>query len=77
MVRRGTGLLILKIVTDLYNYILCLDGQEGYWIINAKDGNGSVEFNGTGQIMPEFNWGISTSNFFKIYQIGGSMIRLV
>jgi len=22
------------------------DGKEGYWIINAKDGNGSVEFNG-------------------------------
>ena len=30
-------------------YLYISDGKEGYWIINAKDGSGSVEFNGKGK----------------------------
>jgi hypothetical protein len=33
------------------------NGKEGYWIVNAKTGKGSVEFNGKGMLSLSLNYG--------------------
>jgi hypothetical protein len=33
------------------------NGQEGYWVVNAKTGKGSVEFNGKGTLYLSFYYG--------------------
>ena len=46
------------------------NGKEGYWVINAKTGKGSVEFNGKGMLYLSFYYG---KLLFECLSLGGGV----
>merc|ERR1719419_2140520 len=64
MVKVTSGLAFPLNSTDPLPFLASTNGSEGFWIVDAKNGNGSVEFNGKAK--PDVTLTISDSDLVDL-----------